>query len=717
MSMRKAQLRVASASPRLRVKSHRPRANISDRKRSSRLTNPHLLAAAALCAAALVTYSNSFQAGFTLDNKILLLQDPRIRNASAVNIGLIFEHTYWWPHGESYLYRPFATLSYLFNYAILGNAERAPGYHSINLLLHAVNVLLAYSLAHRLIRRFWPAVFVAGLWAVHPVLTESVTNIVGRPDLLAAGSILSGLLMSLKAAESNGARRLAWLAGVMAVTAVGIFSKESAAAIVGIIVAYALVWRKEGGCGRKLLWCCLAPVPPIAVLWYLRSAALAGSLPMRFPFTDNPLAAADFWTARLTALKVMGLDLWLMIWPAQLSSDYSYAQIPLTHGSLSDWLAWLSVAAAVLGVIAVFRRNRTAFFFALFGFAAFLPASNLIVLVGTVRANRFLYLPALGVTACLVLAIYAAASRIRLPHLAPVLLASIAVGFVLRTWVRNFDWRDDLTLATATVGASPMSYKAHALLAGALYQTDTGHSNIGRVIEEAEKSVAPLNTLPDLENVSTAYLALGQYYLAQGDVSGGRDVQAYRKSVQALQRSIAIFKAADNRYGEEHRGPDASAFGAASVHYVDACGILSTAWLRLGENREAFDAAMWARSLDPDNPEVYRQIVNVLLTGGHPQQAAEKLMEGAIATADPGLRADLLKLYQNGGDPKGCAILTDASGSAINPSCETVHRDICTASAEIVKLRAQTGRRDLADETRNTAVTEFGCPAAELRNP
>jgi protein O-mannosyl-transferase len=701
---------------RLRVKSHSPGKNIPD---TSRL-NPHLLAAAALCAAALLAYSNSFQAGFTLDNKILLLQDPRVRDASVANVGLIFEHTYWWPHGESYLYRPFTTLSYLFNYAILGNADRASGYHSINLLLHAVNVLLAYILAHRLIRRFWPAVFVAGLWAVHPVLTESVTNIVGRPDLLAAGSILSGLLMSLKAAESSGARRLTWLAGVMAVAAVGIFSKESAVAIVGIIAAYALIWWQEYSYSRKLLWGCLAAAPPFAVLWYLRSAALAGSPPMRFPFTDNPLAAAHFWTARLTALKVMGLDLWLMVWPAQLSSDYSYAQIPMTHGSLSDWLAWLSVAAALLGVTIVFRRNRTAFFFALFGFAAFLPASNLIVPVGTIRADRFLYLPVLGVTACLVLAIYAAASRIRRPHLASVLLALVAVGFVLRTWVRNSDWRDDLTLATATVRTSPMSYKAHALLAGALYQAETGHSNIGRVIEEGEKSVAPLNTLPDSENVPTAYLALGQYYLTQGDVSAGRDPQAYRRSVRALQRSIAIFKASDRRYGEEYRASGASestSFGAASVHYVDACGILSTVWLRLGENREAFDAAMWARSLDPDNPEVYRQIANVLLAGGHPEQAAEKLMAGAIATADPGLRADLLKLYQNGGDPKGCAILNDASASAIDPSCETVHRDICTASAEIIQLRTQTGRKDLADETRNTAVTEFGCPAAELRNP
>lgn len=61
--------------------------------------------------------------------------------------------------------------------------------------------------------------------------------------------------------------------------------------------------------------------------------------------------------------------------------------------------------------------------------------------------------------------------------------------------------------------------------------------------------------------------------------------------------------------------------------------------------------------------------------------------------------------------------LLEIFGEVIDPSCETVHRDICTASAEIVKLRTQTGRRDLADETRNTAVMDFGCPAGQPGSP
>src|SRR5258706_223442 len=134
----------------------------------------HAAAVLALCVLTLVAYSNSFSAGFALDNNWLLLQDKRIRDATSQNLRLIWEHSYWWPYGESYLYRPFTTLSYLFNYAILGNGGHAAGYHWINFLLHAGNVLLVYVIALRLIRRFWPSIMIAALWAVHPVLTESV---------------------------------------------------------------------------------------------------------------------------------------------------------------------------------------------------------------------------------------------------------------------------------------------------------------------------------------------------------------------------------------------------------------------------------------------------------------------------------------------------------------------------------------------------------------
>src|SRR5262249_41354404 len=125
-----------------------------------------LLVALGLCLVTLVVYSNSFGAGFVMDNRGLILQDVRVRAATAENVNLIFGHTYWWPYGESGLFRPLTTLSYLFNYAILGNGERPAGYHWVNFGLHTVNVLLVYALGLRFLGKWCHAAWIAAIWAV-----------------------------------------------------------------------------------------------------------------------------------------------------------------------------------------------------------------------------------------------------------------------------------------------------------------------------------------------------------------------------------------------------------------------------------------------------------------------------------------------------------------------------------------------------------------------
>jgi hypothetical protein len=436
------------------------------------------LALLALCGMTALAYSNSFQDGFTLDSKTLLLRDARIREATLGNLALIFQHTYWWPYGESGLYRPVTTLSYLFNYAILGNRDHPDGYHWINLALHLGNVLLVYALAGRLLRQRWPAFFVAALWALHPVSTEAVTNIVGRSDLMAAMAVLSGFLIYLKRTEAvTPASRAGWLAGLSAVSIVGMLAKESAAMLPALVILYELTWWRGRQELRRLLPGWAAIIFPMLAIWRARAVVLAGSGPVEFPFWDNPLTRADFWTARLTAITIMPRYIWRAVWPQNLSCDYSYSQITLARGSIEDWLGWL-VAAGCLATIAIlFRRHRTAFFFASFACVAFLPTSNLLFPIGTIMAERFLYLPSVGLVACLVIALYGAGRRASVPTAAPIALGLVAAAFAIRTWARNLDWRDDLTMATAAVRTAPKSFKTHYLLSQALYESDPAIPN------------------------------------------------------------------------------------------------------------------------------------------------------------------------------------------------------------------------------------------------
>ena len=311
-----------------------------------------------------------------------------------------------------------------------------------------------------------PAFAAAALWAVLPLSTEAVTNIVGRADLLAAGAVLGGLLIYLKSRDAHGAARAGWLAALAAITAIGAFSKESAVAIVAVIVVYELIWRPRATTIQKKprssqraqrnlffanvahsavfsdsLGPAIAAAAPPLVMWAQRAAVLAASPAAEWPFVDNPITGAGFWTGRLTALTVIGRDLWLMIWPIRLSCDYSYAQIPIARGSIDDWMAWATAAAAVAVVgIAALARRRTLLFFAAFTAITLLPSSNLLVLSGTIMAERLLYLPSLGVVAALVVAAFAAC-RTRTTAALPLLAVGIVIAGAIaagtaRTWAR-----------------------------------------------------------------------------------------------------------------------------------------------------------------------------------------------------------------------------------------------------------------------------------------
>jgi len=111
----------------------------------------------------------------------------------------------------------------------------------------------------------------------------------------------------------------------------------------GVMALFELSWwdRKRG---RALALGCLAVLPALMAMAYQRAAVLSTFPPVQIPFLDNPLAAAGFWSAKLTAVRLLAKYLGLLIWPAHLSWDYSYAQIPMVTGSLADWAGWMAVA-------------------------------------------------------------------------------------------------------------------------------------------------------------------------------------------------------------------------------------------------------------------------------------------------------------------------------------------------------------------------------------
>ncbi|HEV2446530.1 MAG TPA: hypothetical protein VGS58_11430, partial [Candidatus Sulfopaludibacter sp.] len=409
----------------------------------------HIYAVLAMWVLALAAYSNSFGGELAFDSKVVIGDDPRIRAATSKNVDEIWSKGYWYNNADTSLYRPLTTLTCLLNYSILGNGARPAGYHWINFLLHSANVLLVYLLGLIVFRDTARSIALAALWAAHPVLTECVTNIVGRADLLAGFGVLAGWLCHVKALSAPGARKAAWLAGLAAASAIGIFSKESGVVLIPLMLVYDLTFRKAEL--RASIPGYVAAVLPVAAFLYRRSEVLA-TLPAGLPlFVVNPLTGLSFLASRLTAIQVIGRYLLLIVWPQRLSYDYSYNQIPLFHGTFDRWADWatllaLAVCLAAAGLAAVwYRRNRPGFFFLAVFFMALAPVGNIVLLIGTIMAERLLYLPALGLLGCLVWAIYAGTDRIRerwpAAAIQPLwIVGLLCLALAVRTHARNSDW-------------------------------------------------------------------------------------------------------------------------------------------------------------------------------------------------------------------------------------------------------------------------------------
>src|ERR1017187_2317587 len=437
------------------------------------------LAPVGLFALTLLAYANSLGLGLAGDSQFLLTQDPRLQSLTAHNLWLVFSKSYWWPITADLIYRPITTASLLLNHAIAGAAGGAFWYHLVNLLLHALNVWLVWKLAIRLLSR--PAAWcAAALWAVHPIATEAVDNVVGRADLLAAMAVLAGLLIYGRATAQSGWRR--WLA-LFAVAAAGAFSKENAVALIGLMLLSDLAFGVPGGIRtRQRLAAYLAALGSVVTLLVARFVVFA---PLPWPpafYMDNVLRDLPRWERLFSVQKIVGMDLCLLVWPVRLVSDRSFDAIrPATWTDVGAWISLWALLALLVLALAMRWRHPLVFWLVGFLGLALLPTSNVVLRIASVMAERFLYLPSVAFA----MAVAGLAWRYLSPRQAWATLGALLLLYTGRTWARNADWRDNLTLGLADVETAPRSARLHDLLAKAWFAQNSS-ANLDRAIAEQE---------------------------------------------------------------------------------------------------------------------------------------------------------------------------------------------------------------------------------------
>jgi tetratricopeptide (TPR) repeat protein len=679
----------------------------------------HVVACAGLGVLLLLAYGNSFSAGLVLDNRPIIAESPRVQTWALDTLKLIFTRDYWWPDAASDLYRPLTTLSYWANYTLLGNARDVTGYHVVNFALHWLNVCLVLALVGRLSASRAVGVVAAALFAVHPVSVESVTNIVGRADLLATLAVLAGGYCWIRAADAAGRARSAWLVGTAACAFAGVFTKESAIAIVAFCVLYDLMWR-GGRAARGALARYAAFVPTVVAVVTVRLVMNATSDLTAQVFVDNPIAGAGPFAGFMTAWGVVGRYLALLVFPRTLSSDRSYNQIPVYGTADGAWATaqpWVALVVCAGLVWLAWRwraRHRVASWGVAFFLLALLPVSNLVLRIGSIMGDRFLYGPSIGFAAAAAYAIMTLSARTRARTAVTWVVTGIVVGAAaVRTRVRNTDWQDDLTLARSAIAAAPNSFRNHRAYAGALMARAQDEGTVDAAIASVERALAILDSPPlaadrrethTLVDLGVYRRVKAQRMRERGDAVGAAEYLA--RSAEAFERAKEIDQAQSvahrTRLLARGRDPDRNREVGNYALYLEA----GDTYLEQRNWRAAHESARTAQRLMPDAARAYMISGLAAFYGGHPDEASLDIASALLLDAR---RTDILEnidvAYRAMRRPS--PVVNDPAGMRLDTSNPETTRLLSAALARVEQNLRAAGRAADAERDRRRAAARY----------
>ena len=419
-------------------------------------------------------YVNSLPNDFVFDDGPIVSSNPVIRTISPIQF---LKSPYWTKQQYAGIYRPFVVFSLSVDYAIW--KRWAPGFRLTNLAVHAINGVLVFSLYQSIAGAGIVPLIAMIIYLVHPVHTEAVTTIVGRSELFAACFLLAAWLLFRQG-------RTGWAALAFFLA---LLSKENAIVLPAVLLL-------TSPRGRR--WIRLLPMIFVALAYLaMRYSVLGGlGIPVSAQYMGGRLT---YFERLLTSGRVFIQYLILTFYPLHLAGDYDYNAIPIAN--FVDWDAWLGLVLITATVVTAYfyrHRNWTVSLGLSFALVTFIPASNWIMPISILMAERFLYLPMIGLALVGATALSQLEDR-RLRRL--VGIGALSTAIVLCN-SHDYIRRDDFTFFKNMVRVVPNSAKARLGWGFAL-------TKAGRNDEAEHELEAGLRIIPDYPEL-LAVLALAR---------------------------------------------------------------------------------------------------------------------------------------------------------------------------------------------------------------
>jgi protein O-mannosyl-transferase len=409
---------------------------------------------------------------------------------------------------ESANWFPVTRLSHMLDVQLFGLDA---GYHHLtNVLIHALAALFLFAFLNRATQTQWPSALVAFLFALHPLHVESVAWVAERKDVLAAFFGFFTLWAYVRYAQGP---RHGWYWLALSAFCLGLMSKPMLVTLPFVMLLMD-VWPLRRPRTRALLW---EKAPFLALS--SASAAITYVVQQRSGAVD----ALDVGIGLRLENALVSYFVYLakMVWPSRLAVFYPYpAEIPV-------WQA-ISAAVAIVGIsVLALRFVRTHPYLAVGWFwylGTLVPVIGLIQVGAQARADRYAYLPMVGLSIMLAWGLLEAPKSKM--AISGAVAACLACAVVCEAQVRY--WRNSETLFRHALDVTSGNYLAHHNLGVALADEQ-------RFPEAIEQYQAALQIVPGSPNVQTDY---GSALAKSGRIPEA--IAYYRAALQVLPDSPII---------------------------------------------------------------------------------------------------------------------------------------------------------------------------------
>lgn len=527
------------------------------------------------------SYSSSLNNAFTnWDDEEMVVNNPSVRSLSLPSLLKTFT-TFHHSH-----YHPLVNISYAIEYKF---AELNPFvYHLTNLIFHLLNSVLVYLVLFRLFRNNFIAALVSILFAVHPLHTESVAWITERKDMLYAFFYLLAILFYLFNKETKTKKYDVY---VYLFFIISCLSKASAVTFPVILLVVDYFFEKKlslKNVKEKI------PLFVISILFGIINIMAQYEKPLSGSLMEIP--QFDFLSKILIVFYNYSFYLYKAVVPMNLSAFYPYPDPAESGLPLVFWAAPFITGLVIYAVYMSRKYSTIIVFGMLFYSVTILPVLQIVPVGRAITADRFAYLPLLGILVILTYLLYYLYNNLlksqALKKVFLGILAVIVIGLAFLTRNQSMIWESSMTLYTDMVKKFP--------------ENSIGYNNRGTLYLKENKYNEAESDFQNALKYNSKYAAA---YNNMGLLLNGRT--KYDNAIEYFTKAVEL----NNNYAEAYFNMGLTFFNKNEIDkaielYKKAISIdpgFAVAYNNLGkayglkeQNQEAITSFSKAIELDPD---------------------------------------------------------------------------------------------------------------------